>query len=146
MPTYAAAAAVLRRELTLPNITQTLVLTRTSSRSSPVPEREKLSEFAKTGATLAIHLSINNIKNVVRDLTPHYSENCPVVVAYRVSWPDQLIIIGTLKTIVKKVKNAKIRRTALIIVGQTIEAKNFENSRLYHPNHYHILRPKKAMV
>src|SRR5262249_7980142 len=96
VPTFAAAAAALGRELTLPEIAQTVILTRTATRSSPMPERETLDRLGANGATLAIHLSVNNLARVVRALMPHYGAACPAVVAYRVSWPDQLLILGTL--------------------------------------------------
>ncbi len=90
VPSFAAAAAALGRELTLPEIAQTVILTRTATRSSPMPEREALERLGASGATLAIHLSVNNLARVVRALTPHYGPDCPAVVAYRVSWPDEL--------------------------------------------------------
>ena len=89
VPSFAAAAAALRRELTLPEIAQTVILTRTATRSSPMPEREALERLGASRATLAIHLSINNLARVVRELMPHYGADCPAVVAYRVSWPDE---------------------------------------------------------
>ena len=146
VPAYAAAAAALKTELTLPNLCQTVILTRTSTKSSPMPIKEELSSLGKIGATIAIHLSINNLKNVVDELTPFYSKNCPAVVLYRVTWPDEVVIRGKLSDIRKKVKKAGITRTALIIVGHVIEAKNFHDSRLYAADHHHILRPKRVAV
>ena len=147
VPAYAAAAAALKRELTLPGICQTIILTRTSTRSSPMPKGEKLRELAKIGATLVIHLSINNLKRVVKDISPYYTEDCPVVVAYRVTWPDEIIIWGSLKNIHEKVKKSGITRTALIMVGKAINETDFDDSQLYDPKHHHIFRsPKKSHV
>lgn len=139
---YAAAAATINSELTLAGVSQTVILTRTAVRASSMPEGEDLETLGRTGATLCIHLSINNLKNVVRDLTPHYGEDCPVVVAYRVTWPDQKIIRGTLKDIRDKVKPEGITRTALVMVGRVLDNEEFEDSRLYAKDHTHVLRPK----
>lgn len=138
---YAAAAAAINSELTLAGVSQSIVLTRTAVRASSMPEGETLENFGKTGATLAIHLSVNNLAKVVRELTPHYGEDCPVVVAYRVTWPDQKIIRGTLADIRQKVKPEGITRTALILVGRVLENEEFEDSRLYAKDHTHVLRP-----
>ena len=107
---YAAASAALKRELTLPDVAQTVILTRTAVRSSSMPPGEDLETMGATGATLAIHLSVNNLAHVQRTLIPHYGEDCPVVVAYRVGWPDEMFIRGTLKDIHKKVRAEKITR------------------------------------
>ena len=123
MPAFAAAAAALRRELTLPGIAQTIILTRTAMRASAMPPGEELDRLAATGATLAIHLSIANLARVVRELVPQYGAECPAVVAYRVSWPDELLIRGTLATIRDQVKAAGITRTALILVGPALAAE-----------------------
>jgi len=139
---YAAAAAALKTELTLPNVSQTIILTRTAMRSSAMPVGEELENLGKSKATLAIHLSVNNLANVVRDLTPHYGDDCPVAVVYRVSWPDEQIIRGTLKDIRQKIKKSGITRTALILVGQVIDPEQFDDSRLYAPDHHHVLRPR----
>ncbi len=144
VPAFAATAAALGIELTLPGISQTVVLTRTAMRASPMPAGEGLATLAASGATLAIHLSVNNLARVVRDLIPHYRADCPVVVAYRVSWPDQRILRGTLATIRAEVKAAGITRTALILVGRVIDAAAFADSRLYAADHHHVLRPRKA--
>src|SRR5690606_10418718 len=95
VPAFAAAAAALGRELTLPGVAQSLVLTRTGGRASPMPDREKLATFAATGATLAIHLSIHVIDKVVEELAPHYGRDCPAAVVWRASWPDERILRGT---------------------------------------------------
>ena len=91
---------------------------------------------------MAIHLSINNLAKVVRELTPYYGADCPVAIAYRIGWPDQMIIEGRLSNIRKQVKASGITRTALILVGRVLSPKDFEDSRLYASNHHHILRPK----
>ena len=120
-----------------------VIITRTDGAASPMPEGEDLATLGKSGATLAIHLSIRNIHKVVAELTPHYGADCPVVVVFRVGWPDQEAIFGTLGDIKGKVKETKITRTALIMVGRVFGARDFEDSRLYHADHRHILRPKK---
>ena len=142
VPAFAAAAALLATELTLPEISQTVILTRTPGAASPMPAGESLSVLGASGATLAIHLSVRNIHLVVRDLAPLYGEDCPVVVVYRVGWPDQMVIRGTLSTIRGQVKAAKITRTALILVGRVLGAAGFSDSRLYAAEHRHVLRPK----
>ncbi|MBV8494244.1 MAG: precorrin-4 C(11)-methyltransferase [Alphaproteobacteria bacterium] len=144
VPAFAAAAAALRRELTLPGVVQSLVLTRTATRSSEMPEGESLARFAATGATLAIHLSVANLARVVRDLVPYYGSDCPTVVGYRVSWPDERLIRGTLADIRAKVKEAGITRTALILVGPALARESATESRLYAPSHHHIMRPRRA--
>ena len=141
---YAAVAAKIGAELTLPDISQTVILTRTAMRSSSMPDGESLSELGKSRATLAVHLSINNLVNVVRDLTPHYGADCPVVIAYRATWPDQQYIFGTLGDIRAKVKGSGITRTALIMVGDVFGRKDFTDSRLYAADHTHVLRPAKT--
>ena len=143
VPAFAAAAAALGRELTLPGIVQTVILTRTAVRSSPMPPGEDLATYARSGATLAIHLSINNLARVVRELEPVLGPDAPVVVVHRASWPDQRILRGTLATIRARVKEAGITRTALILVGGAVAAEDFEDSRLYAPDHHHILRPRR---
>ena len=143
VPAYAAAAAALGQELTIPEIGQSIVLTRMSMKSTSMPVGETLENFAKTGTTLAIHLAIRNLREIERQLIPYYGEDCPVVVAYRASWPDQLFIRGTLSDIREKVRAAKITRTALIMVGPVLgEVKDFKDSALYDPATPHVLRPK----
>jgi precorrin-4/cobalt-precorrin-4 C11-methyltransferase len=144
VPSFAAAAAALGCELTLPELVQTVVLTRTATRSSPMPARERLEHLAVTGATLAIHLSITNLAYIIRALTPFYGADCPAVVAYRVSWPDQQLIRGTLGDIREQVKSAKITRTALILVGPAlaIASTTLAESRLYAAAHHHLMRPR----
>ncbi len=146
VPAYAAAAAALGQELTIPEIAQSIVLTRMSMQSTSMPEGETLENFAKTGSTLAIHLAIRNMREIERQLTPYYGADCPVVVGYRVSWPDQLIIRGTLSTIRKDVRKAKITRTALVLVGPALaEQQNFVDSALYDPAKPHVLRPVRGV-
>ena len=144
VPAYAAAAALLRTELTLPEISQTVILTRTPGAASPMPPGESLAALGAAGATLVLHLSIRNIHLVVRDLTPHYGPDCPVAVVYRVGWPDQQVIRGTLATIRAAVKASKITRTALILVGRVLQAEDFSDSRLYAAEHRHVLRPRRG--
>jgi precorrin-4/cobalt-precorrin-4 C11-methyltransferase len=141
VPAYAAAAASLGLELTLPGLVQSIVLTRTAVRASAMPEGEDLASFARSGATLAIHLSINNLARIVRELTPIHGADGPVAVVYRASWPDELILRGTLSTIRDQVKAAGITRTALILVGPALRASGFHDSRLYAADHTHVLRP-----
>jgi precorrin-4/cobalt-precorrin-4 C11-methyltransferase len=144
VPAFAAAAAALSTELTLPDISQTVILTRTSVRSSAMPNHEDLTTLGKSGATLAIHLSVTNLAHVIQELSPLYGEDCPVVVAYRVSWPDQAFVHGTLADIRDKVKAAGLTRTALILVGRVLgEGADFTDSRLYAADHTHVLRPGK---
>jgi len=142
VPAFAAAAAALKRELTIPEVSQTVILTRTAMQSSAMPKGEDLATLGATGATLAIHLSIRNLLAVERELTPHYGADCPVIVAYRVSWPDEAFIHGTLADIRTKVRAAKLTRTALILVGRALGDSDFRDSALYDPAHVHILRPK----
>ena len=137
---YSAAAAKMNQELTMPNISQTVILTRTATRASAMPNAETLENFARTGATLAIHLSITNLAKVVRELTPFYGEDCPVMIAYRASWADEKYISGTLLDIRAKVKAENITRTALIFVGQVLGKQDSAPSHLYDKNHSHILR------
>ena len=145
VPAFAAAAAVLKTEFTLPEIAQTVILTRTAMQASAMPPGEMLEELGRSKATLAIHLSIRNLAYVERALTPHYGADCPVIVAYRITWPDQLIIRGTLATIAKKVRAAKLTRTALILVGPVLEPRDFRDSALYDGAHEHVLRNRKTV-
>ena len=110
-----------------------------------VPEGEDLDTLGRTGATLAIHLSVRNILEIERRLTPHYGPDCPVIVAYRVGWPDQQFLRGTLATIRDQIRAAKITRTALILIGPALAAEEFRDSALYDGAHPHILRPKRTI-
>jgi precorrin-4/cobalt-precorrin-4 C11-methyltransferase len=135
VPAFAAAAAALGRELTLPGVAQSLALTRTTGRASAMPERETLANFAATGATLAIHLSIHVLDTVVAELTPFYGEDCPVAIVYRASWPDERIVEGSLATIVAEAAKSPMERTALILVGPALGARDFRDSALYDPDY-----------
>ena len=143
---YAAAAAALGIELTIPEISQTLILTRTAMKSSAMPEGEDLTSLGRTGATLAIHLSVRNLRVIERELTPFYGADCPVIVAYRVGWPDEAFLHATLSTVRAAVTTAKITRTALIFVGKGLTAAQggFRDSALYDAEHAHILRPVRG--
>ena len=136
VPSFAAAAAALKRELTMPEVTQTIILTRTPGRT-PMPEKESLEILAQSGATLAIHLSIGKIEEVMQTLTSYYGADCPVAVVQRASWPDEKIIRGTLSDIAAKVKSAKIDRTAQILVGRALGESDFPDSHLYAPQFRH---------
>lgn len=143
VPSFAAAAAALGSELTLPGLAQSVVLTRTSGRASPMPTCETLVNFAATGATLAVHLSIHNLAEVVVDLTPAYGPDCPVAVVYRASWPDEQIFRATLSTI-EAVMGEGVERTALILVGPALAAQGFHDSCLYAKNYDRRFRPSTA--
>jgi precorrin-4/cobalt-precorrin-4 C11-methyltransferase len=131
VPAFAAAAAALECELTVPEVAQSVVLTRVSGRASRMPESEKLATFAKTGATLVIHLAIHAVKTLADELTPFYGPDCPAAVVVQASSPAQRILRGTLADIAAKVAAEKIERTALIMVGHALTAENFRNSALY---------------
>jgi precorrin-4/cobalt-precorrin-4 C11-methyltransferase len=143
VPAFAAAAAALKLELTVPGIAQTVILTRTAMKASAMPRGEELAVLGQSRATLAIHLSIRNLGLIERELTPHYGADCPVIVAYRVGWPDQCFIRGTLSTVAGLVRQAKITRTALVIVGRALGAEDFRNSALYDEAHQHVLRVRE---
>jgi len=143
VPAYAAAAAALGQELTIPEVAQSIVLTRMSMKSTSMPAGETLENFGRTGATLAIHLGIRALREIERQLAPHYGADCPVAVIYRVGWPDQQIIRGTLSDIQPKVRDAKITRTALILVGPALAGDHgFPDSALYDAAKPHVLRPR----
>lgn len=142
VPAFAAAAAALKCELTLPDISQTVILTRTAMKASSMPSGENLADLARTGATLAIHLSIRNLRHVRDSLEPYYGLDCPVAVVYRASWPDEKIIRCVLADIAERVREAKITRTALILVGPVLSSADFSDSALYDADHAHILRNK----
>ena len=131
VPAFAAAAAALGRELTIPELAQTVILTRYGKRASAMPAGEQLSALASHGATLAIHLGVQAIEEIVTALTPHYGENCPVAVVARASWPDEQLLRATLATIAADVNDAGIRRTATILVGPALAAEGFRDSHLY---------------
>ncbi|MDR3516033.1 MAG: precorrin-4 C(11)-methyltransferase [Azospirillaceae bacterium] len=144
VPSFAAAAAALGGELTLPGVSQTVILTRTAMAASPMPAGEDLATLGRSGATLAIHLSIRNLTQIRRELEPLYGADCPVAVIYRASWPDQQIIRGTLGDIAARVRAAKLTRTALILIGRVLKPGDFADSALYAPDHAHVLRPRKS--
>jgi len=140
VPAFAAAAAALGAELTLPGVAQSVILTRTSGRASAMPEGETLAAFAATGATLAIHLSVHVLARVVAELTPHYGADCPVAVVWRASWPDQRIVRATLGALDAEI-GAEMERTALILVGRALGAADFDESRLYAGDYDRRYRP-----
>ncbi len=135
VPAFAASAAALRRELTLPGVAQSLVLTRTSGRASKMPERESLEAFAATGATLAVHLSVHVLDRVVAALLPHYGEDCPAAIVCRASWPEERIVRGTLGAIEALAEDAPMERTATILVGPVLASDDFQDSALYDPEY-----------
>lgn len=140
VPSFAAAAAVLGAELTLPGVAQSVVLTRTSGRATAMPPGESLAAFAATGATLAIHLSIHVLDRVLTELTPHYGADCPVAIVWRASWPDERIVRATLATL-ESALASEMERTALILVGPAIGATEFGESRLYAGDYDRRFRP-----
>ena len=140
VPSFAAAAAALGAELTLPGVAQSVVLTRTSGRASAMPTGETLAAFAATGATLAIHLSVHVLDRVVTELTPHYGPDCPAAVVWRASWPDQRIVRATLATLETAIDEG-MERTALILVGRALGAEDFDDSRLYAGDYDRRYRP-----
>lgn len=144
VPAFAAAAAALGRELTLPEVSQTLVITRTSGRASAMPATETLEVLGQSGATLAIHLSIHVIDQVVERLTPMYGADCPAAVVYRASWPDERVLRGTLADIGAQVAANPIDRTALILVGKTLGTDDFRASALYDANYQRRYRGRGA--
>ena len=131
VPAFAAAAAALGRELTLPEVAQSVVLTRIGGRASQMPKRESLAAFAATGATLAIHLAIHALDRVVAELIPFYGPDCPVAVVAEASRPDEKIVRGTLGDIQATLAADPIERTALILVGRALAAENFRESAVY---------------
>ena len=131
VPAFAAAAAAIGRELTVPEVAQSVVLTRVSGRASSMPESETLAAFAATGATLAIHLAIHALDKVADELKPLYGEDCPVVVVAEASRPGERIVRGTLADIAAKIAAKPIERTALILVGRALAAEDFRESALY---------------
>jgi precorrin-4/cobalt-precorrin-4 C11-methyltransferase len=144
VPSFSAAAAALGRELTLPEVAQSVVLTRTSGRASAMPATENLAAFAATKATLAIHLSIHVIDKVVQELTPAYGAECPVAVVWRASWPDERVLRSTLGEIGALVKAESLERTALILVGPALGATEFRESALYSTGYDRRFRPKAS--
>jgi precorrin-4/cobalt-precorrin-4 C11-methyltransferase len=144
VPAFAAAAAALGRELTLPEVAQSVVLTRTPGRASAMPPGETLTAFAATGATLALHLSIHRLGDIVRTLIPFYGPDCPIAIVYRASWPDQRIVHGVLATIEAEFGRAPVERTALILVGPALAAADFRESALYSADYQRRFRAGAA--
>ncbi|MEM0899042.1 MAG: precorrin-4 C(11)-methyltransferase [Pseudomonadota bacterium] len=140
VPAFAAAAAQLKAELTLPEIAQTVIATRTGMKASSMPDGEQLEILGQSKATLAIHLSIRNLDYIYRALEPFYGADCPVVIAYRVTWPDELFIRTTLAEMKAEVRKAKITRTALVLVGKVFGEVEFRDSDLYNADFSHVLR------
>ena len=145
VPSFAAAAAALGRELTIPAVAQSLVLTRVSGRASPMPNSETLTVFGQSGATLAIHLAIHALPQVVRELTPLYGGDCPVAIVVKASWPDERIVRGTLSTIEALVAADPIERTALILVGPGLTADGFRESALYDADYQRRFRGRDGL-
>lgn len=131
VPAFAAAAAALRRELTVPGVGQTVVLTRVSARATPMPPGEDLATLGRSGATMVVHLAVQRIDQVVEELLPSYGPDCPVAVVAYASRPDEVVLRGTLSTIAAQVHEADVRRTAVIIVGSVLTASSFPDSHLY---------------
>ncbi|MEO0542452.1 MAG: precorrin-4 C(11)-methyltransferase [Pseudomonadota bacterium] len=140
VPAFAAAAAQLKNELTLPEIAQTVIATRTGMKASSMPEGEQLEILGQSKATLAIHLSIRNLDYIFNALEPYYGADCPVVIAYRATWPDELYIRTTLAEMKQEVRKAKITRTALVLVGKVFGEVTFRDSDLYNADFSHVLR------
>jgi precorrin-4/cobalt-precorrin-4 C11-methyltransferase len=144
VPAFAAAAAALRCELTVPEVAQSVVLTRMPGRASAMPKGEQLAAFAATGATLAIHLAITSLDRIVAELTPFYGADCPAAIVVRASWPEERILRGTLGDIAARAAEAPIERTALVLVGRALAAKDFRDSALYDPGYRRRFRGGEA--
>ncbi|WP_334173878.1 precorrin-4 C(11)-methyltransferase [Pseudoxanthobacter sp.] len=144
VPAFAGAAAALGRELTLPEVAQSLVLTRVGGRASAMPPGETLAAFGATGATLAIHLAIHALPRIVAELTPFYGAACPVAVVARATWPDERIVRGTLATIEAQMAAEPVERTALIFVGRSLAAAGFRDSALYDAGYQRRFRGRAA--
>jgi precorrin-4/cobalt-precorrin-4 C11-methyltransferase len=144
VPAFAACAAALERELTLPELAQSVVLTRTPGRASAMPESEALERFAATRATLVVHLSIHTLDAVLERLSPHYGPDCPVAIVYRASWPDQRLLRGTLASIGRLARETRLERTATILVGPALGEPDFRESALYDANYQRRFRGRGA--
>ncbi|WP_457027875.1 precorrin-4 C(11)-methyltransferase [Kitasatospora sp. P5_F3] len=131
VPAFAAAAAALKRELTVPTVGQTVILTRVSRQATPMPEGEDLATLGRSGALLVLHLATRYVESVVEELLPHYGADCPAAVVAMASRPDELVLRGTLGDIAAQVKEAGVLRTAVILVGRTLGASQFPDSHLY---------------
>ena len=143
VPAFAAVAAALEAELTLPGVAQSVILTRTSGRASAMPSGETLAAFAATGATLAIHLSIHRLAEIIDALLPTHGSDCPVAIVWRASWPDQRVVRATLATVANLAADGP-ERTALILVGAVLAASDFAESSLYAPGYDRRFRPQSA--
>ena len=146
VPAFAAVAASLKTELTLPEIAQTVIVTRTGMKASSMPDGEQLEILGQSGATLAIHLSIRNLVYIREALAPYYGDDCPVVIAYRATWPDELYIRTTLAGMKDAVREAKITRTALVMVGPVFGDAEFRDSDLYNPDYSHVNEPVSLQI
>jgi precorrin-4/cobalt-precorrin-4 C11-methyltransferase len=144
VPAFAAAAAALGRELTIPEVAQSLILTRVPGRASAMPPGETLAGFGATGATLAVHLAVHALPRVVAELTPLYGDDCPVAIVARASWPEERVVQGTLATIEAAVAAAPIDRTAVIFVGRALTAEGFRESALYDAHYQRRFRGREA--
>jgi len=145
VPAFAAAAAVLGRELTVPALAQSVVLTRVGGRASPMPERETLAAFAATGATLAIHLAVPSLARIAEELIPHYGADCPAAVVVRATWPEERVFRATLVEIAPLVEAAGVERTALILVGRALSPEDFRESALYAPDYQRRFRGREGL-
>ncbi|MFC9795021.1 precorrin-4 C(11)-methyltransferase [Streptomyces sp. NPDC057695] len=133
VPAFAAAAAALKRELTVPTVGQTVILTRVAQQATPMPEGEDLATLGRSGALLVLHLAARYADRVVAELVPHYGEDCPAAVVAMASRPDEIVLRGTLADIADQLKEAGITKTAVILVGRTLGASEFRDSHLYDP-------------
>ncbi|MCY1437311.1 Precorrin-4 C(11)-methyltransferase [compost metagenome] len=140
MTATAASAALVGVELTLPDISQSVILTRYADKS-PMPSGEELASLAQHGSTMAIHLGVQHLAKILTDLRPHYGNDCPIAVVHRATWPDQDWVVGTLDDILEKVQAKGFRRTALILVGRVLASDSFSESALYRAGHAHLYRP-----
>lgn len=145
VPAFAAAAAALGRELTVPGLAQSVVLTRTSGRASAMPERERLSAFAATGATLALHLSIHVVEQVATELMLFYGPDCPAAVVFRATWPDETVLRAPLGQIAQLAVAANLERSAIIFVGPALDPRDFRESALYAADYDRRFRPGGAV-
>jgi len=144
VPAFVAAAAAIGQELTIPDVAQSIILTRTARKATAMPSGESLAELASPGRTMIIHLSARNALHIERELIPIYGHACPAIIAYRIGWPDQKILRCTLGSLRQEIRQAKITRTALIFIGPALDTRHGRDSLLYDPAHRHILRPGKT--
>ena len=144
VPAYAAAAAVVGRELTVPLVAQSVVLTRTRARSTPMPATESLTAYAATRATLVLHLAITRVRELMAELVGDYGEDCPVVVVYRASQPEELVLAGTVATIADQVEEAGLRQAAVILVGRALAREGGESYLYDAARDRSILSPRRS--